>query len=597
MPVWCRLSWLGLQAKPSALVLLALLLVFCEWRPCESAQVPAGAANSATQSTTASDTQAEISTYDTSSTFRIHVNVVPVRVVVRDQRGNVVKNLGKEDFQILDNGKPQIIATFAIDRAVAPAASGDKTPVDTNRGTSAPTGLPERFVALVFDDIHLSAQDAIFARSAATKILEAMTPVDRIAVYGDSGAVEQDFTGDPAVLRDTLLRIIPRSTREGSVGTACPNISYFQAEQMLVFHDRDAINLANADAWSCAFHDDPKAYPAAVRLAQATAQQVSAQGEVEIDAAFQRLADYIRALASKPGERKLVLVSPGFVSTEASRNLSNLIDRALEAKVIVDTIDARGLYTPDMGDVTQSGGMNAQLGGAATRFRLQEQSLAGEVLGSIAAGTGGEWFHNRNDLDERFRQIVSAPPTSYLLTFSPQGLKPDGRYHTLKVKVSPGAGYVVEARHGYFAPAVASDPAAQAHAEIEEALFSHDDLNELPIELKTQFFMKDAGEAAVSVLAHFDVKAVHFRKAEERNCDDLVVAAAIFDKNGNLVTGDSKTLKLRVRDATLERLRNSGVTIKSTFDLKPGEYLVRVVARDSEGAQIGGRNASVDIPY
>ena len=579
-------------------LLLVAVFVASYLQPGASAQ--SGSANQeppTIKSTSPANSQAEVATSDTPTTFRIHVNVVLVRAVVRDQEGKVIEGLKKEDFQLLDDNKPQIISTFAVERPTFHSRRVEAGPAEVEANApSATVAFPERFVALVFDDIHLNMEDAVFARSAANKVLDTITAADRVGIYSTSGAIDQDFTKDLGVLRNTILRVIPRPLYGNSTGNDCPNISYFQAEQMLKFRDTDAIGMANADALVCAYNDDPRLYGDAVRLAKTKAEMVLNQGDADIDAAFQRLAEYVRRLSAKPGERIVAFISPGTASTEASRNLSELIDRAVKANVVVDTIDARGLYTPDLGDISEPSALAAQSEGAFSRFRMREQSLAGEILGSMAGGTGGTWFHNRNDIDVGLRRIISAPPVSYVLSFSPQNLKLDGHYHTLKVKVGQGRDLVVQARRGYFAPKAAKDPAAQAQAEIEEVLVSRDELNELPIELKTQFFMKDSTQATLSVLAHIDLKAMSYRKADGRNCNDLTLATAIFDQNGNYTIGGEQTLKMRMLDATLVRLRDPGLTVKSTYDLKPGTYLVRLVVRATESAQMAARNQTVVIP-
>jgi hypothetical protein len=84
---------------------------------------------------------------------------------------------------------------------------------------------------------------------------------------------------------------------------------------------------------------------------------------------------------------------------------------------------------------------------------------------------------------------------------------------------------------------------------------------------------------------------------EGRNRDDLTLATAIFDENGKFVTGGEKVVEMRLLDTTVERLGRSGLTVKSSFDVKPGTYLVRQVVRDSEGSQMAARNGAVIIPY
>jgi hypothetical protein len=117
------------------------------------------------------------------------------------------------------------------------------------------------------------------------------------------------------------------------------------------------------------------------------------------------------------------------------------------------------------------------------------------------------------------------------------------------------------------------------------------------LDIQTQFFRKDETQARLSVLAHLDLKAVKFRKIDGRNHDDVILATVIFDENGNYVTGGEKVLELKLRDSTLERLDHSGITVKSSFDVKPGTYLVRLVVRDKVGELMAARNGAVVIPY
>lgn len=94
-----------------------------------------------------------------------------------------------------------------------------------------------------------------------------------------------------------------------------------------------------------------------------------------------------------------------------------------------------------------------------------------------------------------------------------------------------------------------------------------------------------------------DVRQLRFRKQEGRNLNDLTFVTVLFDRDGKLVTGKQKLLKLRLFDSSLERLAQSGLTVKSSFDVAPGTYLVREIVRDAEGGQISALNRTVEIPY
>ena len=220
-----------------------------------------------------------------------------------------------------------------------------------------------------------------------------------------------------------------------------------------------------------------------------------------------------------------------------------------------------------------------------------------DVLAQLADGTGGTFYHNRNDVDEAMRQAGASPAVSYLLSFSPQNLKLDGRFHALKVSLTSKQKYTLQARHGYFAPRANADPEQATKEEIQEALFSQEEIHDLPVDLQTQYFKKDEADARLAVLTHLDVKSIRFRKALDRNNDRLTIVTGIFDENGQFVTGLEKIVDMKLRDTTYDRLSRSGFTVKTSFDVKPGTYLVRLVVRDSEGAQMAARNGAVVIPY
>ena len=62
------------------------------------------------------------------------------------------------------------------------------------------------------------------------------------------------------------------------------------------------------------------------------------------------------------------------------------------------------------------------------------------------------------------------------------------------------------------------------------------------------------------------------------------------------IRDSSKTVEMRLKDQTLESRLNSGITVKSSFDVTPGSYMIRLVVRDSEGQLMAAANGTVDIP-
>jgi VWFA-related protein len=543
----------------------------------------------------------EVTTSDMPATFKVHVNLVQVRVVVRDGNGKIIPDLHREDFQIFDNRKPQLLSTFNVDTPESRAAAlvlVDSTPGDTAdvEKSAVAVKLPQRFVAMVFDDVHLSMEDALFVRVEAAKFLDSLTPTDRVGIYSSSGQTTQEFTDDRSVLRKILLGILPRSVTSGFHD--CPDVSYFEADQIQNIRDTQAIAVATEDTVQCAFNGDETKAAQAQSLALAAAARALAVNDAESSYTYSHLNEITRRLSGMPGQRIMVFISPGFIRSTLWTELNDLVDRALQGKITINTIDARGLYTPDVsGDIADPPRSSFRTIGYQTSYRIQAQFAQSEVLMDMALGTGGTFFHNRNDLDEGMRQAGAVPEVSYVLGFSPQNLKFDGKFHEIKVTLANKRKGTVQARRGYYAPRTLPDPAAAAKADIQEAIFSQDEIHDLPVDLQTQFFKIDPTDARIAVLTHFDLKGVHFRKADGRSNDTLTFATAIFDQNGNFVTGNEKVLDMKLKDTTYEKLSHSGMNVKSTFDVKPGTYMVRLVVRDSEGAQMAARNGAVVIPF
>ena len=543
----------------------------------------------------------EVSTQDTPATFKVRVNNVLVRVVVRDSHGKVVPNLKKEDFQLYDGRKLQAITSFAIENPRTHTVPLTTTPEPVGSSDADPASvkaaaLPQRFVSMVFDDMHMSMQDAVFVRDSATRFFSALAPSDRVSMNTTSGQLTQDFTDDHSLLERALLGIVPRPLSHHDA-TDCPDISYYQADLIANKNDTQALAVATEDTIQCAFNGDTRMQTAAQGQAQMMAQRAVSEGDSETEYAYRHLEAILRRMTSLPGQRVIVLVSPGFIMSTLQNDASDLVDRATRANVVINTIDARGLYVPDvMGDIANPPRDSLRTAGYKSTYRVAAQSAQEDVLAEFADGTGGKFYHNRNDVDAAMREAGAAPEVSYVLGFSPQNLKFDGRFHTLKVGLTTKEKFNVQARHGYFAPRSASDPAQITKEEIQEALFSQEEILDIPVDLQTQYFKNDQAEARLSVLTHLDVKSVRFRKALGRNNDRLTIVTGIFDENGQYVTGVEKIIDMKLRDTTYERLSHSGLTVKSSFDVKPGTYLVRLVVRDAEGAQMAARNGAVVIP-
>ena len=545
----------------------------------------------------------EVASRDSQPTFTTRSNLVLVRVVVRDKKGQVNGTLQKEDFQLLDKGKPQVISKFSVEKSAGrnadapPAATPAPAPGEKLAGELPPPVAPDRYVAYIFDDLHLSFGDLAQARTAAERHLaESLGGTSRAAIYTTSGRPVLDFTDDLAKLKDTLLRIQPASIRASMGSTGCPKLSYFQAD-LIQKNDQSALQAAMQDAYVCAGLDPTSMQSAAQTMAMSEASRVVTLGEQDTRMSLRLLSDVVRRISAMPGQRSIVVVSPGFlVAVELRFDELEVVDRAIRANVVINTLDARGLYAiVPGGDASQTSGTLASAN-AREQYQRLTAMAEGDVLGELADGTGGTWVHNTNDLADGFKRVAVPPEYYYILGFSPQNLKFDGSYHNLKITLKNPAGLTLMARRGYFAPKHEIDAAQEAKREIEETLFSRDEWHDIPVELHTQFFKSSNVAAKLSVVTRIDVRQLRFKKVDGRNADVLTVVAGLFDRNGNYVAALEKTLDMHLKDSTLANQINSGITVRTPFDVTPGSYFVRIVVRDAEGQKMAALNGAVEIP-
>jgi len=387
---------------------------------------------------------------------RLEVNVdrVLVPVVVRDKQGRAVGDLKREDFQVFDNDKPRPVSAFTVEkRGVA----------ETNAGASAQSGAQpqaqRRFIVFLFDDMHLSAEDLARVQKAGMNALdEALSGSNFAAVVSTSLKTNSGLTRDRAKLQSALMSLQPRA-HYLSDSTDCPRIEYYQADLIVNKNDGAALQDAVRQVSSCNPGMNLKyELSAAETMADSAAKRVLSMGRQDVLATYASIGQYLRGMANLPGQRTLILVSPGFlpIEQESLTAESRIMDLAAQSNVTISALDARGLYAAELDASQQSPSLQTanRAGGSVqdqSGYHRTAMSLAEGSMASLADGTGGTFFHSSNDLDAGLKSLAEAPEYVYLLELSLDNLKPDGAYHRLRVKLDRD-GLELQARRGYFLP-------------------------------------------------------------------------------------------------------------------------------------------------
>jgi VWFA-related protein len=387
--------------------------------------------------------------------IEVKVNKVLVPVVVRDTQRRAVGNLTKEDFQVFDKDKPQVISGFAVEkRSVAESSteSGNSAPVSPNT-TLQSSAASQRFIAFLFDDMHLGADDLGQVQRLGIKMLAAtLTGSDMAAVVSISGA-NSGLTSDRAKLEEAIMKLKQQPLYQRQ-DRQCPDIDYYEADLIANKHNGTALEAAVQQTLACANLDPQTMRNVAENLVRSTAANTLMIGDQDVRITLATLGEFVRKMGTLPGQRTLILVSPGFLTLtpEAMTGKTRILDLAAQSNVTISALDARGLYTTELGAGERgAGSAMAMQTGYESQSHRASMALNEDVMAELADGSGGSYFHNSNDLEAGFKQLAAAPEYVYILELSLDNVKPDGAYHRLKVKVNRD-NLQLQARRGYFAP-------------------------------------------------------------------------------------------------------------------------------------------------
>jgi VWFA-related protein len=514
------------------------------------------------------------------TTISVQANLVESGVTVRDRHGAAVGGFTAADFEILDSGKPQEIAFFSVQEYGRPPAA-QATPT-----AGAPAGAPAaavqaapvlppapRSLALFFDDTHASMADCHRAVLAAEKVLAGAQPMDRIALFTGSGSVTEDFTTDREKLRAALARIKPHWTRNQL--DTCVTMDQYQAYAIDNHLDPLETHRAIALAIDCNCPDhDPecvRVQPQWVQDAAATSWGMYKAGSTVV---LEVLRIAVNRLAAMPESRILVVLSRGFVTGEMDREKSAIVNAALRAHIVLNALNTEGLSA------------------SLARNLILRQATLEEMMAGVTSATGGRFIKNNNDLMGALATLSKPPEVSYTLGFVP-AREPDGKYHTLKIRLKNGSGYEVDARQGYMAEKV--KPAAEpAQRRIDEAVLSTQNISEIPATL--QVTLPDAKPPArIAVKVTVDARQLRFLKKNGRSMQELTFVMVMENAAGDYLAGKQAVMDLALTPSKLASMQTTGIKAVMNFAAAPGKYSIRAVVREAGQNRIAASRAEFEI--
>src|SRR5687768_13025467 len=327
-------------------------------------------------------------------TFKVEVNYVEIDAVVTDANGNFVRGLTKEDFEVIEQSKPQTISLFSLvdlplDRPDAPLFS--KTAIEPDVRTNR-REFNGRVFILVLDDLHTAALRSPRLKMAAREFVERYLGANDIAAVvttGGSRHAAQNFTDS----RRLLLKAIDAFMGQKLRSETLEKLSQLSRPMPGSTGPTDPLSME-------------RAYKA--RAALSTLKGV---------------AEYMEGIR---GRRKAVVffsegidydISNVFKNQFASdvrEEMKTAIAGATRANVSFYAVDPRGLSGFE--DAIEIQGVPAD-NSLGVHTMLDETRIAQDSLRALAEETGGFAAVNRNDYRDTFGKIIADNSSYYVLGY------------------------------------------------------------------------------------------------------------------------------------------------------------------------------------
>jgi VWFA-related protein len=546
------------------------------------------------------------------------VSAVLVDVVVRDRRGQPVRDLTDADFQVSEDGVPQTIGSFSgvfDSRPVAipaePAAAAPSAPAPPAGAMAAANG--PTVIALVFDRLRPEARK--LAVEAARSYVGSKQESDSyMGIFGvDIGlASYAGFTRNTRVLRDALDKM-------GSRGSASFNNPDQKQQRANLDQQAESAKQQMSAAPSAGAEASGAmgTSPGAMMLAQMASNMIRDFDVMERDqqgySTTNGLFAIINSLRLLPGRKSLVLFSEGLALPPAVQRLFiGVIDAANRANVSIYTMDAAGLRAEstqaDIRDeLNKTAGAGAGIlstnkGGALTKDLEKNEDVLRQDprtgLGQLAQETGGLMFEATNNLRQGFDRIESDLRNYYVLGYTSSNTKLDGHFREIDVKVKR-PGVTVAARKGYFAVRNAGGGPINAwEAPALGALEQKPVPNAFPVRASAFLFPERDRPGLVPVVVSAGTAPLTFQPAADGKTytSDFAVLVQFLDSENRVARKVSQHYEVKGPLSEMERAKQGHVIFYREPELPAGVYSMETVVYDTPSGKSSVRFSTVEVP-
>jgi VWFA-related protein len=558
-------------------------------------------------------------TYETATVLKVTTRLVVVDVVALDRKGAPVTDLKPEELSLFEDGKEQKIRTFSFQQ---PAANGPETAaVSATPARLSPgivTNVPRYSTSgslniILLDGLNTRLTNQAYAREEMIKFLEKIPQGQPVAVYlmGTKLRLLQDFTTDPSQLKAAIKAWQSNSSQLlDASGTEAPFVGQAAFEALPAQVIQNIVR----------FQQDNQSF----------------QTDLRVSLSLQILNSLARMLSGYPGRKNLIWVSESFplqilpettpgggTSTDprsSSANQDYTVEVARTASLLTDAqiaiypVDPRGLvgnsvYSDlsntsstgeSLGRTLSGGGFRGRAGATSELDRTSDELLNSHAtMEDLASRTGGKAYYNRNDLNDAFLKSMQDGSTYYTLAYSPDNKEWNSKFRKINLKTTR-SGVKLRYRLGYFA----IDP--QNYGKLDDKRRASDLGNALDVNFPVStalLFRAQVQPPSEKTKNHvlinyaIDPHAISFEHQDDGlEHASVDCATEVYTPKGQTIKTDINGITAALKPDIYQKVLQSWLPCSQTFDLPPGDYMLRIGVRDNRTGLTGTTNATLKIP-
>ncbi len=521
---------------------------------------------------------------DSPATLRTNVHLVVLDVVAMDDHGHPASDLDRDDFVVLEDGKPQQVKQFERRMSSSAPPSEPAASLAPNEYRNVPAQVPNAVNIILLDMLNTQTQDQGEARRHLVSFLRAMPKGRQVALYGLDTKLHliQDFTGSS----DVLIAAAEKAQLRPSA------LNRSTADQ-----NHDGEFVADIKATGDGFADD-----VAARMANFIKNTETSKTDLRVGLTLQALQQIARSVAGVPGRKNLIWLSSGFplnleedsetgpgVMSVAARNYRQAVEQTTalmaQAQIAVYPVDAQGVLVGGvdvtvggrgMFDTDRSGSIGDVMSAQATQYSAVHNSMD-----LLAKNTGGQAFYNGNDLKGAIGRSMDMGSSYYILAYSPSNTEWNGKLRKIEVK-APGKKVKLVYRRTYYAIPDQHFTVPERERMLVESM-DPEIADSTMISMNVKLSPGSKGANSVTLECDLDRSQFQFVDVDQKQKVAVVdLAIEGWDKQGKPSGTFGQTLKIPETNST-----NTRVAFRQQLMLRPETSKLRIGVLDRSSGRIG----------